>query len=134
MNAAGSRRCLRLRCGRALDDRRINAQRPRRVIAAQPADNDALAQSVSVQPTGGPAPPASIDKVIDMTATQHPANPFTRWTKTVISAVRHANDQLLAAGDAMARANRFPQPSPQGDLAQAKQAHPASSEKVPAGV
>ena len=69
-----------------------------------------------------------------MTATQHPANPFTRWTKMVIGAVRHVNNELLAAGETMARANRFPQPSPQRDLAQAKQAHPASSGKVPAGV
>jgi hypothetical protein len=83
---------------------------------------------------GRPHRPRQIDKVIDMTATQHSANPFTRWTKTVIGAVRHVNDQLLASGEAMARTNRFPPPSPQRDLAQAKQAHPASSGKVPAGV
>jgi len=52
----------------------------------------------------------------------------------VIGAVRYVNDQLLASGEAMARTNRFPQPSPQRDLARAKQAHPASSAKVPAGV
>jgi hypothetical protein len=34
----------------------------------------------------------------------------------------------------MARSNRFPQPRPQADLAQAKQAHPASAAKVLATV
>jgi hypothetical protein len=71
---------------------------------------------------------------MNMTATQQPGNPLTRWTKTVIGAFRHVNDELLGAGEAMARANRIPQPRPQVDLAQAKQAHPASSGKVLAGV
>jgi hypothetical protein len=69
-----------------------------------------------------------------MTATRQPGNPFTRWTKTVIAAVRHVNGELLGAGEAMARPDRFPQPRPQADLAQAEQAHPVSSEKVLAGV
>jgi hypothetical protein len=69
-----------------------------------------------------------------MTATRQPGNPLTRWTKTVIAAVRHVNDELLGAGETMARANRFPQPRTQADQAQAKQAHPASSGKVLAGV
>jgi hypothetical protein len=69
-----------------------------------------------------------------MTATQQQqqGNPFTRFAKTVIRIVRHVNAELTAAGEAMARTNRFPQPRPQADLAQAKQAHPAG--KVPAGV
>jgi hypothetical protein len=71
---------------------------------------------------------------MNMTATQQPGNPVTRWAKTVIGAVRHLNDELAGAGEAMARSNRFPQPRPQADLAQAKQAHPASGGKVLAGV
>ncbi len=69
-----------------------------------------------------------------MTATQQPGNPLTRWTKTVISAVRHLNDELTAAGEAMARSNRFPQPRAQADPAQATKAHPASAGKVLTGV
>jgi hypothetical protein len=66
--------------------------------------------------------------------TQKPGNPVTRFAKTVIRSVRKLNAELTAAGEAMARSNRFPQPSPQADLAQAKQAHPAPSGKVLTGV
>jgi len=69
-----------------------------------------------------------------MTTTQRTGNPITRWAKTVIGAVRNLNDELLCAGDAMARSNRFPQPRPRADLAQARQVHRASSAKVLAGV
>jgi hypothetical protein len=69
-----------------------------------------------------------------MTTTQQPGHPVTRWAKTVIRAFRKLNDELLGAGEAMARSNRFPPPRPQADLAQAKQAHPASSGKVLTGV
>ena len=69
-----------------------------------------------------------------MTATQQQGNPVTRFAKTVIGIVRNVNAELTAAGEAMARTNRFPQPRPQADLAQAKQAHPASAGKVLAGV
>jgi hypothetical protein len=69
-----------------------------------------------------------------MTATQQPGNPLTRWTKTVIVAVRHLNDELTAAGEAIARSNRFPQPRPQADPAEAKHAHPASAGKALTGV
>jgi hypothetical protein len=67
-----------------------------------------------------------------MTATQQPGNAVTRLAKSVIGAVRNINDELTGAGEAMACTNRFPQPRPQADLAQAKQAHPAG--KVLAGV
>ena len=69
-----------------------------------------------------------------MTTTQQTGNPVTRWAKAVTGAVRKLNDELLGAGQAMARANRFPQPRPQADLAQARQLHPASSGKVLTGV
>jgi hypothetical protein len=102
-----------------------------RVIAAQAADNNALALSVSVPDLRG-GPPPRTEKVIEMTATQQQGNPVTRFAKTMIRSVRNINGELTGAGEAMARSNRFPQPSPQAGLEQAKQAHPAG--KVPAGV
>jgi hypothetical protein len=69
-----------------------------------------------------------------MTTTQQTGNPATRWAKAVIGAVRKLNDELLGAGEATARSNRFPQPRPQADLAPAKQLHPASAGKVLTGV
>jgi hypothetical protein len=70
-----------------------------------------------------------------MTGTQQPSNLFTRWTKAVIGAVRHLNDELTASGEAMARSNRFPPPRPQADLAEAKSVQPASAAgKVLTGV
>jgi hypothetical protein len=60
-----------------------------------------------------------------MTATQQPGNPVTRFAKTVIGVFRTLNSELTGAGEAMARSNRFPQPSPQAGLEQAKEAHPA---------
>ena len=47
-----------------------------------------------------------------MTTTQKPGNPVTRFAKTVIRSVRKLNAELTAAGEAMARTNRFPQPRP----------------------
>ena len=67
-----------------------------------------------------------------MTAAQQHDNPVTRFAKTVIRSVRTLNAELTLAGEAMARSNRFPQPSPQPSREQAKQAHPAG--KVPAEV
>jgi hypothetical protein len=93
-----------------------------RAIAAQPSDNNALALSVSVPDLRG-AP--GTEKVIEMTATQQQGNPVTRFAKTVIRSVRNINGELTGAGEAMARSNRFPQPSPQAGLEQARQAHPA---------
>jgi hypothetical protein len=97
------------------------------VIAAQLARNSALALSVSVPDLRGrPASGRpSTEKVIEMTATQQQGNPVTRFAKTVIRSVRNLNGELTGAGEAMARSNRFPQPSPQAGLEQAKQAHPA---------
>jgi len=69
-----------------------------------------------------------------MTATQQPGNPLTRWTKAVIGAARGLHDDLVAAHEAQARLNRFPQPRPQADLAEAKRVHPASAGKVLTGV
>ena len=69
---------------------------------------------------------------VRMTAPQQQDSPVTRFAKTVIGVFRTLNSELTAAGEAMARSNRFPQPSPQADLAQAKQAHPAG--KALAGV
>lgn len=49
-----------------------------------------------------------------MTATQPNRQPLTR---RAIGALRRLNDELLAAGDAMARTARAPQPRPQADPA-----------------
>ena len=65
-----------------------------------------------------------------MTATQQQGNPVTRFAKTMIGMFRTLNSELTAAGEAMARSNRFPQPGPQANLAQAKQAHPAGKMPV----
>jgi hypothetical protein len=78
------------------------------------------------QPQGGPAGSPRTEKVIEMTATQQQGNPVTRFAKTVIRSVRNINGELTGAGEAMARSNRFPQPSPQAGPEQAKQAHPAA--------
>ena len=67
-----------------------------------------------------------------MTETQQQGNPVSRFAKTVIGVFRTLNSELTAAGEAMARSNRFPQPGPQANLAQATQAHPAG--KVPVEV
>jgi hypothetical protein len=69
-----------------------------------------------------------------MTTTQQQGHPITRWAKTVIRTFRNLNDELLGAGEAMARSNRFPQPRPQADLAQARQVHPATADEVATGV
>ena len=58
-----------------------------------------------------------------MTATRRP----THWA---IRALRHLNEELLGAGEAMARSARAPQPGPQPDPAEAPHTHPASAGKV----
>ena len=69
-----------------------------------------------------------------MTATAQPRHPLTRWATAPIRALRHLNEELLAAGEATARSNRFPHPSRQAAVAAAKAAHPATFSKVLAGV
>jgi hypothetical protein len=69
-----------------------------------------------------------------MTATAQPHPPLTRWATAPIRALRYLNKELFAAGDAIARSNRFPQPRPQAALAAAKRAHPATVSKLLAGV
>jgi hypothetical protein len=69
-----------------------------------------------------------------MTATAQPRRPLIRWATAPFRALRYLNEELLGAGEAIARSNRFPQPRPQAAVAQAKQAGPASAGKVPTGV
>jgi hypothetical protein len=69
-----------------------------------------------------------------MTATAQPRRPLIRWATALFRALRYLNEELLGAGEAIARSNRFPQPRPQVAVAQAKQADPASAGKVPTGV
>jgi hypothetical protein len=65
-----------------------------------------------------------------MTATAQPRRPLTRWATAPIRALRYLNQELLGAGEAIARANRFPQPRPQAHPATATHARPASASKV----
>jgi len=71
-------------------------------------------------------------KVIAMTTTQ-PRRTFTRRLTAPFRAFRHLNWDPTGLGEAISPSNRFPQPGPQADLAEAKR-HPASAGKVPAGV
>jgi hypothetical protein len=57
-----------------------------------------------------------------MTATPQPRRPLTRWATASIRALRSLNQELTGAGEAIARSNRFPQPTPQPDPAPASQA------------
>jgi hypothetical protein len=47
-----------------------------------------------------------------MTTTQ-PRRSRTRWATAPFRAVRYLHEELTGAGEAMAGANRFPQPRPQ---------------------
>jgi len=71
-------------------------------------------------------------------AIRQPRPPVIRWAMTaasrVISTLRVLNDQLLAAGEAMARSARAPQPRPQTQTAQTTPAHPATADEVATGV
>ena len=66
--------------------------------------------------------------------TRQPRRPLIRWAMTapgrVIGILWYLNDELLAAGDAIARSNNFPQPGPRAHAAQVMPAIPASVGKV----
>jgi hypothetical protein len=66
-------------------------------IAAQLAANDALARSASAQDSQTVRPGTGrlkTDKVMNMTATQQPGNPLTRWAKRAIRTLQHFNKVL----------------------------------------
>jgi hypothetical protein len=73
-----------------------------------------------------------------MTAIRQQCHSLSRRAMTALSrairAVRYLNEELLGAGEAMARTARAPQPRSQADAAEAKHAHPASAGKVTTGV
>jgi len=66
--------------------------------------------------------------------TRKPRRPLVRWAMTgpgrVIGILRYLNDELLAAGEALARPARFPQHSPQASAAQVMPASRATADKV----
>ena len=68
--------------------------------------------------------------------TRQPRRPLIRWAMTapgrVIGILRCLNDELLAAGDAIARSNNFPQSGPRAHAAQVMPAFSASVGKVAA--
>ena len=66
-------------------------------IAPQLAANDALARSVSAQDSQTARPGTgrlNTDKVMNMTATQQPGKPLTRWAKRAIRTLQHFNKVL----------------------------------------
>jgi hypothetical protein len=63
--------------------------------------------------------------------TAQPRHPLIRWATAPFRAFRRLNQELLGAGEAMARSNRFPQPRPQPGPVQAKHPQPAPASKVP---
>ena len=65
--------------------------------------------------------------------TRQPRHPLIRWATAPFRAFRYLNQELLGAGEAMARSNRFPQPHPQAGPAQATRAQSAPVSKVPTG-
>ena len=66
--------------------------------------------------------------------TLQPRRPFIRRAITApgraVGIVRYLNDELLAAGDAMARSNRFPQPGPHVQAAQVMPVSLASADRI----
>ncbi len=65
-----------------------------------------------------------------MNATAQPRRPLIRWATAPIRALRYLNEELLGAGEAIARSNRFPQPRPQANPAEATHTQPAATGKV----
>jgi hypothetical protein len=84
------------------------------------------------------SPPAAQKRQTQMTATRQQRHSLSRWPITALSrairTLRHLNEELLGAGEAIARSARAPQPRPQPDAAEAKPAHPASAGKLTTGV
>ena len=62
--------------------------------------------------------------------TPQPRHPLIRRATAPFRALRHLNDELLAAGEAVARSARAPQPRPHAPAAQATPAQPAPVSKV----
>jgi hypothetical protein len=73
-----------------------------------------------------------------MTAARQQRHSLSRWAMTAliraIRALRHLNEELLGAGETIARSARAPQPRPQADAPEAKHGQPASAGKVTTGV
>ena len=57
-------------------------------------------------------------------------HPLIRWATAPFRAFRYLNQELLGAGEAMARSNRFPQPRTQAGPVEATHAQPALVSKV----
>ena len=90
----------------------------------------------AAQPAHGlTSKPRSTGRQTHMTtpATGQPRHPLIRWATAPFRALRYLNQELLGAGQAMARSNRFPQPRPQAGPAEATHAQPAPVSKVLTG-
>jgi hypothetical protein len=66
----------------------------------------------------------------DRVRAAQPRHRLIRWATAPFRALRYLDQELLAAGGAIARSNRFPPPRPQADPAEAKHAQPAPVSKV----
>ena len=94
-------------------------------LAAQPATSRTTSPWPDIQA-------AQHRKATHMTTpvTAQPRHLLIRWAAAPFRALRHLNQELLGAGEAMARSNRFPQPRPQAGPAEAKHAQPAPMSKA----
>jgi hypothetical protein len=63
--------------------------------------------------------------------TAQPRRPLIQWVTAPFRTLRFLNQELLGAGEAIARSNRFPQPRPQAGPVEATHAQQAPVSKVP---
>jgi hypothetical protein len=66
--------------------------------------------------------------------TGQPRHPLASLLTAPIRAFRHLNQELLAAGEATARSNRFPHPRSQAGPVEAGHVQPAPVSKAPTRV
>ena len=104
----------------------LSAEGGQLTAAAQPATSRTTSPWPDIQA-------AQHRKATHMTtpATAHKRHPLIRWATAPFRAFRYLNQELLGAGEAMARANRFPQPRPQAGPAEATHAQPAPVSNAP---
>jgi len=105
---------------------------------AIPSPAQVMTATVELPPADPGTPPhrhiqaAQHRKVTHMTTpvTAQPRHPLIRWATAPFRALRHLHQELLGAGEAMARSSRFLQACPQAGPAEAKHARPASVSKA----
>ena len=74
------------------------------------------------------APPRTVREVTAMTATRRPrTGQVVTISHRVLGALRHANDELMRASEAIIRSARAPQPHPQIQAPAAGDTHPGTA-------